>query len=402
MDETGIMMGYQKRALVVVPRATATRYMAQPGSRKWVSILETVSACGQVLPPFVIFQGAQHQLQWYPNPSPSGWKFGISETGWTNNEMGVHWLKGHFEPLTCPTRTTTYRLFLIDGHDSHTSWEFLRFCRAHRIIALCLPLHTTHILQSLDEGCFQSLKAHYTSDLEDGSRRGYTGVDKHRFIKIYEHARSKTFDGNHVGISWKDTGLHPYDPEKLRRKLPSDPLEVIPAPVTPVQSSSPMPEYTPSNGLQTPKNLLQLQHFDRCYQETSVFQDQDASPCRRRYQKILRSAQVSLQEVQVLRQRYNMLLGSYRRQTDRRGRKAATNQGQVLTSKFLNRLEEDLFYNEELTSDSEGEEVEWGGDRGLMDWRVQGSRAEQVSPETVGKGTGQGIRPSMRPRKKTS
>ncbi len=57
MDETGIAMGLIDRSMVVVPRAAADRYLQQPRNRNWVSILETISGTGLVLPPFSIFKG---------------------------------------------------------------------------------------------------------------------------------------------------------------------------------------------------------------------------------------------------------------------------------------------------------------------------------------------------------
>ena len=95
-------MGYQAKALVVVPRAEARKYMEQPGTRNWVSIIETIGIEEKTIPPFLIFTGQNHQLQWYPRQAPKNWMYGISENGWTDDEMALHWLKKHFEPKTGP------------------------------------------------------------------------------------------------------------------------------------------------------------------------------------------------------------------------------------------------------------------------------------------------------------
>jgi hypothetical protein len=70
----------------------------------------------------------------------------ISENGWTDNELGVEWLRQCFEPETAKNQKEEYRLLLWDGHSSYISSEAIKFCLDHKIIALYLPSHTTHLL----------------------------------------------------------------------------------------------------------------------------------------------------------------------------------------------------------------------------------------------------------------
>ena len=53
-------------------------------------------------------------------------------------------------------------LLILDGHASHVSIEVIELARCNQIHMLCLPSHTTHILQPLDVGVFKSLKANYS------------------------------------------------------------------------------------------------------------------------------------------------------------------------------------------------------------------------------------------------
>ena len=52
-------------------------------------------------------------------------------------------------------------LLIQDGHASLTSIEVIELARSSNIHLLCLPSHTTHILQPLDVAVFKSLKSHY-------------------------------------------------------------------------------------------------------------------------------------------------------------------------------------------------------------------------------------------------
>jgi hypothetical protein len=49
----------------------------------------------------------------------------------------------------------------MDGHGSHKTYKFLKFCQQYRIVPFCFPAHTTHLLQPLDGQPFQVYKEYY-------------------------------------------------------------------------------------------------------------------------------------------------------------------------------------------------------------------------------------------------
>ena len=52
-------------------------------------------------------------------------------------------------------------LVIQDGHASHMTIKLIELACTNDIHILCLPAHTTHILQTLDVGMFKSFKAYY-------------------------------------------------------------------------------------------------------------------------------------------------------------------------------------------------------------------------------------------------
>ena len=70
-------------------------------------------------------------------------------------------MKECFEPYIRSQLRGEYRLLIVDGHASHVSIEFITFARKHKIICLCLPPHSTHLLQPLDVSVFGPLKQNY-------------------------------------------------------------------------------------------------------------------------------------------------------------------------------------------------------------------------------------------------
>ena len=83
-----------------------------------------------------------------------GTVFGCSDSGWINQSLFLQWFKKYI-PSARPV------LAIEDGHCSHISMEVIKLAQENQIHLLCLPSHTTHILQPLDVGVFKSLKSHF-------------------------------------------------------------------------------------------------------------------------------------------------------------------------------------------------------------------------------------------------
>jgi hypothetical protein len=166
-DEIGFMMGKIMTQLVVTGSERRGRPKAiQPGDRKWVTVIQGINAAGWTIPPFLILPGKYHTSDWYiVEDTPQDWAIGTSDNGWTNNRLGVDWLK-HFIEHTKNRAIGARRLLIFDGHESHHSIEFEDLCKENNIFTLCMPAHTSHLLQPLDVGCFSPLKKAYSRQVE--------------------------------------------------------------------------------------------------------------------------------------------------------------------------------------------------------------------------------------------
>ncbi len=60
-------------------------------------------------------------------------------------------------------------LLVLDGHGTHTSVENVAFCRANQIYVSLIPPHTSHVIQPLDIGIFNSYKAAYRQSVSNSS-----------------------------------------------------------------------------------------------------------------------------------------------------------------------------------------------------------------------------------------
>ena len=109
-------------------------------------MIEGINAEGQSIPPFIIGAGKDHLATWYEECDlPGDWVIALSENGWTNNNLGLEWLK-HFDRVTAKWTNSRYRLLILDGHESHHSVEFEGYCKENKIITLCMPAYASHLL----------------------------------------------------------------------------------------------------------------------------------------------------------------------------------------------------------------------------------------------------------------
>jgi hypothetical protein len=218
----GLITGLATKAVGLLDNV-ARIAISQPGSRKWVTSIKDISAIGQTIPPFIILPGKKHMRSWYDQLGLlPGIKLVVSDNGWTNNALGLEWLK-HFNKYTRDRVVGTYRLLILDGHGSHLTPEFETFYKENRIITLCIPPHTSHLLQPLDVGCFGPLKTAYGWLVVDLARRQIFHIDKTDFLAMYYQARTLIFSEKTIKNAFKATGIAPFNPEYVLSKLVATP-----------------------------------------------------------------------------------------------------------------------------------------------------------------------------------
>ncbi|KAL1954183.1 hypothetical protein VTO42DRAFT_1539 [Malbranchea cinnamomea] len=219
-DETGFQMGVIGTAKVVTGSERTLRPKhVQPGNKEWVTVVEGVNATGWSLPPMIILKGKWHQASWYENGLPETWRIETSESGWTNEKLGLIWLKEIFNKHTQARTMGQYRLLILDGHGSHNGPEFDQFCMENSIIPLYMPGRSSHLLQPLDVGCYSPLKQVYKKEVEKQMRLGINHIDKDKFLAIYSSIRPAVLSEKDIQSGFRATGLVPYDPEQVLAQL---------------------------------------------------------------------------------------------------------------------------------------------------------------------------------------
>ena len=162
----------------------------------------------------------------------------------------MDWLQNYFIPYTNGRVIGRYRMLILDGHGSHLTAEFDRICTENNIIPICMPPHSSHLLQPLDVSCFVVIKRKYGQLVEQRMRLGFNHIDKIDFLTAFPEARLMAYKAETIQNGFAATGLVPFDPDRVYQQLTVQ----LKTPTPPPSRSS----NSQSSCLQTPQNPRQF------------------------------------------------------------------------------------------------------------------------------------------------
>ncbi|KAI0996575.1 hypothetical protein K3495_g11606 [Podosphaera aphanis] len=205
----------------------------------------------------VILSGALLLEKFFGNNLDDGVLFAMTESGYTNDMLSFEWVK-QFDKHTKPSNPEEWRMLVMDGHGSRVTLEFVDYCHNNKILPFLLPPYSTHLLQPLDIGVFQQYKHYHQECLYDYITWSSFEFDKVDFLKVLQRMRNLAFKRRTIGYSWKESGLHPFNPERVKSKM----LEFA----TPERAQTPPPSHGIDwTTLVTPKrNLADIRRL-YCY-----------------------------------------------------------------------------------------------------------------------------------------
>ncbi len=129
-DETDFQMSIISTAKVITESDQADRpRTTQLGNCEWVTVIEMICVCSLTISSLIIFKAVMHQVAWYENSLLLyNWSIDVSQNGWTNNKIGLIWLKTVFNKHIKNHSVDQYRLLILDGHSSYVTPEFDQYC----------------------------------------------------------------------------------------------------------------------------------------------------------------------------------------------------------------------------------------------------------------------------------
>ena len=226
IDEKGFLIGFSrtKKRIISIESLKNGRLIgvSQDGSREFITLIAAIGADGSHLPPALIYQGESYDLQntWLDefNTSTQYAFFASSKNGWSDDTLGLDWLRRVFDPLTKEKASVRdRRLLIIDGHNSHVNLPFIEYADANRILLAVFPPHSTHRLQPLDIGLFSPLALYYSQAIDRllSESQGLVRLTKRDFWPLFYEAWEKAFHAKNVRSAWEKAGIYPFNPKRV-------------------------------------------------------------------------------------------------------------------------------------------------------------------------------------------
>lgn len=229
MDEKGFLTGIIGRSKRVFSRRMwekkEVRASLQDGSREWITLLACVCADGSALLPSLIYQSSNKAIQssWVKDIKAGTHSVHVSSSpsGWTNNDLGLAWLEQVFDRYTKAKARRSYRLLILDGHGSHVTMDFIKYCDQNKILLAILPPHSTHTLQPLDVVLFKPLSSAYSAELTTYLQKsqGLVPIKKGDFFPLFWKAWISSFQEEIILKSFEATSISPFNPEVILKRF---------------------------------------------------------------------------------------------------------------------------------------------------------------------------------------
>jgi DDE superfamily endonuclease len=169
----------------------------------------------------------------------------ISPNGWTDQELGIAWLRNDFDPATRDKAAGQYRLLILDGHNSHCTFSFCNYAVDNKIIIICLPSHTTHAFQPCDVSTFGPLAQSWKQVVTLASQ-SLIAIKKDNLLVHYHTAHVEALKPTTIQSAFRKTGIWPVN----RDVIPQTAFE--PSKNTTTQAAQPLPAHLPSILVPTP------------------------------------------------------------------------------------------------------------------------------------------------------
>ncbi len=262
-DETGVSVVH-KPGKVIAELGRHNVYSLTSAERgKTHTVLSCVSAAGFVLPPLMVYPRKKSVPDHVRQGAIPNTMFANSENGWSNKDIYLEWFR--FFLHIPPARPV---LLIQDGHASHMSIELIELARANGIHLLCLPAHTTHILQPLDVGVFKSFKSHFFK-----SCHMYLTKHPGRVIttdvlaSIVAEAWPHSFTPLNILGGFKKCGVYPINPGAVSDRQLAPSKAICPPKVPTSNPDVPMPASPPFAPGSPPFTSEQEALYERRFEE---------------------------------------------------------------------------------------------------------------------------------------
>lgn len=187
-----------------------------------VTLVYAVSACGNSVPPLLIFP-RKYFNDHFVADGPPGCIGSANPSGWVTSEEFLVFIKHFVKHTKCSKEHPV--LIVLDNHASHLSVDMINYCRENGIILLSFPPHTSHKLQPLDRSVYGPFKRFYNAAADSWMKNnpGKTMVI-YNIPSLVKVALPNAAMPKNIISGFTSTGIWPFNKEIFTEEdyLPSE------------------------------------------------------------------------------------------------------------------------------------------------------------------------------------
>jgi hypothetical protein len=166
----------------------------------------------------IVVQGKYIMADWFPPELHPDTLILTSDTGFTNNQIALEFLK-HYIKHSDAGPQADWKLLLMDNHGSHETPEFINLANDNYILPYPLLPHMTHCMQPLDVGVFQPYKHWHDEAIKDALAGLDVEYGLRSFLRDLEKIRRNTFKKDTIRHAFKKSGMYPPNVEQCLKQL---------------------------------------------------------------------------------------------------------------------------------------------------------------------------------------
>ena len=219
-DETGLDGDGARYKKVLAPKGVKRVHSRGESYAEHTSLMSICCANGESAPPCYAFKGAEGKV----NPRivqqlPLDSRYVQQPNG--------YFLKTHFKTVLQHLLSFASKfgsigrrmLFIIDGAKSHVDLEALEFAVQNNIHIICIPAHTSHVLQVADLALFGPFKKYWKAVCRrTREERQRTNVREKKLtrmdiVPLSREAWAAAMTNSNIKSAFHKAGIYPYDPK---------------------------------------------------------------------------------------------------------------------------------------------------------------------------------------------
>ena len=213
-DESGFDLQGRAGKILGPSAAKEKPYRVITGTKEHITVLPCFNACGQWMPPYILFVGKRIPKTYNPlDGGVPGSVFSMTEKGYMDTPAFYMWFANHFITQLPPQRPV---VLLVDSHESHIDLATFELAKKNNVHIFALLKNATHLVQPADVGLFGAMKQTWYKHVRIYNQQNpNTDITKKNFCSVFKSTWEEVMRPSILVDAFRKSGIFPLDRSKI-------------------------------------------------------------------------------------------------------------------------------------------------------------------------------------------